>query len=121
MQTVVLFGALALRDALVDLREVNVAPRLLLATVPLRANLIELAVIPLMSLASADMVDPSVLIYPRCQRLNSQIKGERSSGTDRFIRHFRHKGREVVAPRIARDRYLAIMSRRRFREAGHDV
>src|SRR5690348_3118822 len=79
VQTVTLFVALALRDALINLREVEVAAGFLLAAVPLRTNRVELAVVPVVALEATDRVDAPLLVHARCQRLDAQVNGEQTA------------------------------------------
>ncbi len=66
MQRVLPLVALTLRDALVDLGEVDVAPRLLLTFISLRANFVKLFVVPLRAFEAADVVEAPLLVDPSC-------------------------------------------------------
>ena len=76
VQTVTALVALLFRDPLVDLREVNIPARFLLAAVPLGADLVQLLVVPLMALLAADVIEAPLLVDARRQRLDAQIKGD---------------------------------------------
>src|SRR6266567_7274476 len=74
VQTVSLFIALALSNPLVHLGEVQVAPRLLLAAVALRADFVQLLVVPTVALEAADVVEAPLIVHPCCQRLDAQVE-----------------------------------------------
>ena len=75
MQTVLLFAALFLSNPLVDVGEMNIAARFLLAFVPLRANLVKLFVVIAIALEAANVVEPSLVVDTSCQGLDTQVKG----------------------------------------------
>ncbi len=76
MQTVALFIALAFGHPLVDPREVEVAARLLLAAVSLGANFVQLLVVPAVAAEAADVVEASLVVDARRQRLDAQIESD---------------------------------------------
>src|ERR1041385_8061410 len=53
----------------------NVPTRLLFAAVPLRADLVQLLVVPLVALLATDVVEPPLFVHPHRQGLDAQIKG----------------------------------------------
>ena len=107
VQTVTLFVALALRDALIDLREVEVPARFLLAAVPLRTNLVELAVVPVVSLEATDGVDAPLLVHARCQRLDAQVNGEQNE-PEIIRRAFEQLYAECTADALCRERHPGL-------------
>ncbi len=76
MQTVLLFVALAFRDALVHLGEMDVPAGLLLAFVPFGTNFIKLPIVPAIALEPADVVEAPLVVEACCQRLDAQVKGD---------------------------------------------
>jgi hypothetical protein len=100
VQTVTLFVAFALRDALIDLTQMEVPARLLLAEIALRANLVELPVVPLMAPEATNVVDAPLLVHARRQGLDAQVKGHYSTTSWSSFRLFGDKGSVVVTARI---------------------
>ena len=77
VQTVAALVALALRDALIDPGEVDVASRLLLAAVPFGAKLVQLLVVPAGALEAADVVEPASSVVADGQRLDPETRRPR--------------------------------------------
>jgi hypothetical protein len=61
VQTVVLFAAFAFGDALVHVREINVTSRLLLTSISLRADFVQLFVVPAIALEPANVVEAALI------------------------------------------------------------
>ena len=74
MQTVSLFEALLLSNPFVDLGEMDVPARFLLALVALGAKLVELFVVPAVALEAADVLETALIVHTGCQCLNAQFK-----------------------------------------------
>ncbi len=65
VQTVSLFVALLLGNAFVDLREMDVAARFLFALIALRADFIQLLVVPPITFEAANVVEPALVTITR--------------------------------------------------------
>ncbi len=106
MQAIMLLITLLLRDAFIHLREMLVASRLFLASIPLRSDFIELMIEPLRTLKATHMVEPALLVGADCELLDPQIKGDDLSRLVLFFLPLVAKGCVVVASPISGDRYL---------------
>jgi hypothetical protein len=73
--TILLLASLFLCDLLVILREPEVPATLLLAAIPLRADVIELLVKVPIAFEPSDAVDPSLVGVARRQGLDPQVEG----------------------------------------------
>src|SRR5947209_16062694 len=76
VQAITLLVAFLLGNALVNLAQVNIPARFLLALVPLCPDFVELFVVPLTAFEPANGVEPILFIDASCQRLNAKIKGD---------------------------------------------
>src|SRR5258708_35568047 len=75
MQAVALLVAFFLSNPLIDCAQMDRTPRLLFALVTLRSQLVQLAVVPLVTLEATHMVETALLVDAGCQRLDSELKG----------------------------------------------
>src|ERR1051326_6196378 len=71
VQTVCPFVPFPLRDPFVDVRKMEVASRLLLAAVPLGADLVKLFVIPASPFEAADVIEPASSVVSDGQRFDA--------------------------------------------------
>jgi hypothetical protein len=76
VQTVALFAALAFGHPLVHTREMDVAAGVLLAAVSLRADFVQLCVVPAVVPKAADVVEAPLVVDAGCQRLDAQVEGQ---------------------------------------------
>src|SRR6266699_411525 len=74
MQTVLLFVALAFRYPLVDFGEMDIPAGMLFAAVPLRANFIQLLVVPSVTFEPADVVEAPLVVDASRERLDAQFE-----------------------------------------------
>src|SRR5205085_11041115 len=75
VQTVALLAPLLFGYSLVDLGEMDVSTRFLLALVPLGTNLVQLLVVPTIALEAANVIEAPLIVDSGCQRLDAQVKG----------------------------------------------
>ncbi len=75
MQAIPLLLAFLLGHALVDMAQVDIPLRLLLTFIPFGTYLVQLLVIPASTLEATNTEDSPLFVDPRCQRLDTQIKG----------------------------------------------
>jgi hypothetical protein len=121
MKTIPLLTLLLARDAFVHLAQVLVASRLLLTFVSFRADLVELAVIPLSSLEATHAIDPPLFIDPCCQCLDPQIKGNHAISVAYFFRQFCHKRSIIVVSGISTNGNLFVVLRWLFSQFCFDI
>ena len=121
MQTVTALVALLFRDPPVDLREVNIPSRLLLAAVPLGADLVQLFVVPRMALLAADVIEAPLLVDPYRQGLDPQIKGHHLPRLWLGFGSFIDEGGVIVPAGIPTDRHLPKAAGRHLGERGQDI
>src|SRR5579859_7315874 len=74
VQRVTLLVALLLCHPLVDLGEVNVSPRLLLAFGTLRSDFVKLFVVGTSAFKATHMIEATLLVHSSCQCLDAQVE-----------------------------------------------
>ncbi len=140
VQTVPLFVALALGHPLVHTREMDVAAGLLLAAVTLRADFVQLFVMPAVALKAADVVEAPLVVDAGCQRLDAQVEGQDTiishesylpffpslarflpTVYDVLLRVVVHERAIIVPPCVPGHRHLMKVLRRGFGEVRDDV
>lgn len=98
----------------------NIASRLLLAVVPLRANLVEVLVVPASTLEAADVIEAPAPFVPSGQRFDAQIERHDTTRLLDSLLGFIHKGGVVVASGIPAYRDFFVAAGHAFGKFGSD-